>query len=80
MGIPLKQGRFFTSQDEIGTQPVVVIDEVFARKHFPNTDPIGKGINLGGNRDPLQIVGVVGHVKQSGLDADDETIAPGATL
>jgi predicted permease len=28
MGIPLKQGRFFTAQDETGTQPVVVIDEV----------------------------------------------------
>jgi putative ABC transport system permease protein len=72
MGIPLKQGRFFTAQDEVGTQPVVVIDEVFARKYFPNTAPIGKGINLGGNRDPLQIVGVVGHVKQSGLDGDDK--------
>jgi predicted permease len=72
MGIPLKQGRFFTNQDEIGTQPVVVIDEVLARKYFPNSDPIGKRINLGGDRDPLQIVGVVGHVKQWSLDADDK--------
>jgi predicted permease len=72
MGIPLKQGRFFTAQDEVRTQPVVVIDEVFARQYFPNTDPIGKGINLGSNRDPLRIVGVVGHVKQSGLDGDDK--------
>jgi predicted permease len=72
MGIPLKQGRFFTPQDEARTQPVVVIDEVFARQHFPNEDPIGKRINLGGNRAPLEIVGVVGHVKQSGLDSDDQ--------
>jgi predicted permease len=71
MGIPLKHGRFFTAQDEARTQPVVVIDEVFARKYFPDTDPIGKGINVGSNRDPLRIVGVVGHVKQSGLDGDD---------
>jgi predicted permease len=71
MGIPLKQGRFFTAQDEARTQPVVVIDEVFARQYFPNADPIGKRINLGSDRDPLQIVGVVGHVKQSGLDGDD---------
>jgi predicted permease len=69
MGIPLRQGRFFTAQDEIGTQPVVVIDEVFARQHFPNSDPLGKRINW--DRGPAEIVGVVGHVKQWGLDTDD---------
>ncbi|MGE0128688.1 MAG: ADOP family duplicated permease [Blastocatellales bacterium] len=69
MGIPLKQGRFFTAQDEAGTQPVVVIDEVFASKHFPNSSPIGKRVNW--DRGPAEIVGVVGHVKQWGLDADD---------
>ena len=71
MGIPLKQGRFFTNQDDERSQPVVVIDEVFAHKYFPNADPIGKRINLGGDRDPLQIVGVVGHVKQWSLDSDE---------
>ena len=53
MGIPLKQGRFFTNQDDERSQPVVVIDEVFAHKYFPNTDPIGKRINLGGDRGPV---------------------------
>ena len=72
MGIPLKEGRFFTNQDDERSQPVVVIDEVFARKYFGNSDPIGKGINLGNDRDPSQIVGVVGHVKQWGLDSDDK--------
>jgi predicted permease len=71
MGIPLKQGRFFTAQDETGTQPVVVIDEVFASKHFPNADPLGKRVNLGDGRNPSEIVGVVGHVKHWGLDTDD---------
>jgi predicted permease len=71
MGIPLKQGRFFTAQDEAGTQGVAVIDEVFARQHFPNTNPIGQRINLVFNQSPSEIVGVVGHVKQSGLDEDD---------
>jgi len=71
MGIPLKQGRFFTNQDDERSQSVVVIDEVFARQYFSNADPIGKRINLGGSRDPLQIVGVVGHVKQWSLDAND---------
>jgi predicted permease len=71
MGILLKQGRFFTAQDETGTEAVVVIDEVFARQYFPNTNPIGKRINLVFNQSPSEIVGVVGHVKQWGLDADD---------
>jgi len=72
MGIPLQRGRFFSAQDEVRTQAVVVIDEMFARQHFPKTDPIGKRINLGSDRDPLQIVGVVGHIKQWGLDGDDK--------
>ncbi len=72
MGIPLKRGRFFTNQDEVRSQSVVVIDEVLARQYFPNTDPIGKRINIGDpDRDPLQIIGVVGHVKQWGVDASD---------
>ena len=72
MGIPLKRGRFFTAQDEVRTQRVVVVDEVFARQYFPDADPLGKRINLGDDRGPLEIVGVVGHVKQQGLDGDDK--------
>ena len=34
MGIPLKQGRFFTDQDDERSQPVAVIDEAFAHKYF----------------------------------------------
>jgi predicted permease len=72
MGIPLKQGRFFTNQDNERSPRVVVIDEVFARQFFPDADPIGKFINWGAG--PLQIVGIVGHVKQWGLDGDKESL------
>jgi predicted lysophospholipase L1 biosynthesis ABC-type transport system permease subunit len=48
-----------------------VIDEVFARQYFSNADPLGKRVNLGNAGSPVEIVGVVGHVKQWGLDADD---------
>ena len=71
MGIPLKQGRFFTNQDDERSQPVAVIDEAFAHKYFPGENALGKRINLGGDQDPWQIVGVVGHVKQWSLDADE---------
>lgn len=48
-----------------------MIDDVFARKYFGNEDPIGKRLNVDDYDKPAEIVGVVGHVKQWGLDADD---------
>jgi predicted permease len=71
MGIPLKQGRFFSNQDDERSQKVVVIDEVFARKYFGESNPVGKRIHQDG-QDPQQIIGVVGHVKQWSLNADEE--------
>jgi putative ABC transport system permease protein len=72
MGIPLKHGRFFNQQDDERSSSVVVIDEVFAQKYFPNEDPVGRRINLDGDDEPAQIVGVVGHVNQWSLDSNDE--------
>ena len=72
MGIPLLRGRFFTAQDNPHSPSVVVIDDVFAGKYFPNQDPIGKRINLNSSNQLAEIVGVVGHVKQWGLDSDDQ--------
>jgi predicted permease len=67
MGIPLFRGRFISPQDLEGSQNVVVIDQNFARQYFPNEDPIGKQINTEDNGTlRYQIVGVVGHVKQTG--------------
>jgi predicted permease len=70
MSIPLKRGRFFDDHDDEKSQPVVVIDEVFANKFFPGVDPIGKRIRQDED-EPQTIVGVVGHVKQWGLDTDE---------
>jgi len=70
MGIPLKEGRFFTDHDTLASPLVVVVDEVMAEHLFPGQDALGKQFNLmviG----PVQIVGVVGHVKHWGLDSDD---------
>jgi predicted permease len=73
MGIPLKHGRFFNNQDDERSVQVVVIDEVLARKYFGGTDPIGKRIHLNDDdKEGYQIVGVVGHVKQWSIDADDQ--------
>jgi predicted permease len=70
MRIPLRQGRFFTNQDDSRSPSVAVIDEAFARQHFPNEDPIGKRIHIGDDSDPRQIVGIVGHVTQWSINAD----------
>jgi predicted permease len=72
MGIPLKQGRFFTAQDDERSQPVAVIDEVFAQKYFAGEDPIGKRLHLEGSDYVPQIVGVIGHVKQWSIDAAND--------
>jgi len=70
MGIPLVRGRFFTAQDNERSPLVVVIDDVFARKYFGNQNPVGKGIVLNSTGKRAEIVGVVGHVNQWGLDSD----------
>ena len=68
MGIPLERGRFFTVQDNEYSPLVTVIDESFAEKYFPHEDPIGKSIVDEFIGKPAEIIGVVGHVKQWGLD------------
>jgi len=72
LGIPLKQGRFFTDQDNERSPNVAVIDEAFAHQFFGRESPLGKRLDMEGAREPFRIVGVVGHVKQWSLDADDQ--------
>jgi predicted permease len=71
MGISLLRGRFLSPQDNERSPHVAVIDDVFARKFFPNQDAIGKRVMLRRDDSPAEIVGVVGHAKQWGLDSDD---------
>jgi predicted permease len=71
MGIPLERGRFFTAQDNENSSRVIVVDDVFARKYFPDQDPIGQHVFLQNKGGRAEIVGVVGHVKQWGLVSDD---------
>lgn len=72
MGIRLIKGRFFTTQDTQGSPLVAVIDEAFARQQFPDEEPLGQRIAGDGKENPdAEIVGVVGHVKHFGLDAEE---------
>jgi predicted permease len=71
MKIPLQRGRFFTERDNENTAHVIVVDEVFAKQYFPGQDPIGQHIFLQNKGGRAEIIGIVGHVKQWGLDTDD---------
>jgi predicted permease len=69
MRIPIERGRFLNDHDDEHSSQVAVIDASFARKYFPNTDPIGKRLNIGLFDVQPEIVGVVGHVEHWGLGA-----------
>src|SRR3954466_3703120 len=69
MGIRLVRGRVFTSQDDAKAPRVCLINETLARQFFPNEDPIGKRINITTGIDAWrEIVGIVGDIKQHGVD------------
>jgi len=67
MRIPVERGRTFTNRDDEHGPCVALIDASFARKYFPNQDPIGKHLNVGLLDMQPEIVGVVGHVEHWGL-------------
>ena len=72
MHIPLLAGRFFSPNDNENSKAVVVVDQDLAQKYFPRGDAVGKMIYQGGQTQTssFEIIGVVGHVKQWGLDTD----------
>jgi putative ABC transport system permease protein len=74
MGLPLLQGRFFDEKDRIDSPLVVIIDEVMAHHAFPGENAVGKRLWIPAmSRDPIQVVGVVGHVRHWGLAGDDQS-------
>ncbi len=68
--IPLLKGRQFTTQDTKGTPGVIIINDILARSCWPNEDPLGKRFTVGFEKDPREIIGVVGSIKQTALDAE----------
>ena len=73
MRIPLKRGRLFDAGDAKDAKPVVLINETFARKYFPNENPLGQRVQIGRREDgpPREIVGVVGTAKHGNLAEAD---------
>ncbi|MDF2775681.1 MAG: hypothetical protein K0S86_5182 [Geminicoccaceae bacterium] len=74
--VPLIKGRLFTEQDGATGAQVAIVDEEMVRRYWPNADPIGKRLTFDDpQRDSvvnwMTVVGVVGHTKHEGLDAED---------
>jgi predicted permease len=71
--IPLRTGRLFRDREPART---VVINEAMASKFWPNADPVGQAISIGAGLGPdfeegsTEIIGVVGNVRENGLDND----------
>ncbi len=73
MGIPLIRGRLFQESDGPDSPHVAVVSQSLVKRFWPNEDPVGKQIeygNMDGDLRLLTIVGIVGDVRDSGLDRD----------
>jgi putative ABC transport system permease protein len=76
MGIPFKRGRDFRESDTPSSPLVAIISESMAKQAFPNSDPVGKQVQIGMDSDKwITVVGVVGDVRQ-----DSPAATPGPTM
>lgn len=85
MGIPLLEGRFFDDHDRLGSELVIVVDDVLAKTAFGGKDAIGRSLwipempcvqpndkTFVDCSAPYKIIGVVGHVRYWGLAGDEQ--------
>jgi predicted permease len=70
LGIPLRAGRLFEQRDVDGGPPVVIINELAAKRAFGDRSALGQRILVWGEEVPSEVVGVVGNVRHTGLDAE----------
>jgi predicted permease len=74
MEIPLVKGRFFSRHDTSDVRPVVIVDDRFARRFWPQDNPVGKTVWFDPKK-PIIVIGVVGSVRQYGLDNEGKIVA-----
>ena len=78
LGVPLLNGRLFSAADRADAAKVAIINLTLARHYWPNESPIGRRLRTGGPERPnnpwMEVVGVVGDIKYSGLDAAPEMV------
>ena len=67
--IPLLQGRQFSAHDKKDAPLVIMINDILAARLWPGQDPIGRRLRVGFEKEPREVIGVVGSIKQMALDA-----------
>ncbi len=78
--IPILRGRDFTDQDVAGAPGVVIINQAMAKRFWPKEDPVGQQIIIGKGVGPefeepaRQIVGIVGDIRDGGLNRDPRPV------
>lgn len=72
LGIPIRAGRDFDERDSARVPHVAIINETFARRHFPGEDPIGRTLITGMGQLPSRIVAVVADVRSTSLNTPPE--------
>jgi putative ABC transport system permease protein len=72
LGIPLRAGRDFDERDDPRVPHVVIINETFARRHFPGENPIGRTLITGMVQRPSHVVGVVADIRGEQLNTPPE--------
>jgi putative ABC transport system permease protein len=74
MGIRVLEGRLFEERDRDGAPTVCIVDERFAKTHWPGQSPLGKRLKFGSldSKDNpwMEVVGQVAHVKNYGVDEE----------
>ncbi|MEM9557913.1 MAG: ABC transporter permease [Acidobacteriota bacterium] len=68
LGIPLVRGRLFDSRDHAEAPAVAVISRSLAERHWPGRDPLGRRVSFDDGESWIEVVGIVGDVRQYGLD------------
>ena len=68
--IPVLAGREFTERDDAGRPLVAMVNQTTARRYWPNENPIGKHVLLGRIPMPLEVVGVLGDIRNVGVASD----------
>ncbi len=70
--IPLLEGRWFSEEDRKDSPQVAVIDDMLAKAYWPGRSAVGGHLRLGGqDSPPVEIVGVIGHVRKDSLEVEE---------
>ncbi len=69
IGIPLRRGRYLEPTDRTLSMPVALVNETMARQYWPHEEVVGRRFRVGASETWRTVVGVVGDVRQMGLDA-----------